>query len=349
VNKKAQNEKANEILGFTSKMAVEINKSQLSIRKSSKAIEIIFSVLAVIIGIVINWLIVVYIISMLHKGVQLANNYSNGYFNHSINKEDLEIRDEFGDLARALYQMGDKIKGIVAEIHISAQSLADASQQFSSTSQQISDGANQQASAAEQLSSSIEEMAANIQQNNNNARETERISVESSTGMRLVADSSGKSYESVKRITEKIGVINDIAFQTNILALNAAVEAARAGEHGRGFAVVAAEVRKLAERSKIAADEIVHLSKDTLKVTEDSGHKLTRIIPEIEKTAKLVQEISASSQEQNAGIDLINNGIQQFNDTTQQNSASAEELASSAEELAAQSDQLKELISFFKV
>jgi methyl-accepting chemotaxis protein len=153
----------------------------------------------------------------------------------------------------------------------------------------------------------------------------------------------------MKKIAEKVSIIGDIAFQTNILALNAAVEAARAGEHGKGFAVVAAEVRKLAERSHIAAGEINELTKSSVEVADKAGSQLESIVPSIQKTAKLVQEISAASIEQNSGANQINNAINQLNKVTQQNAASAEEMATSSEELSSQADSLKDLISFFKV
>jgi len=170
----------------------------------------------------------------------------------------------------------------------------------------------------------------------------------SSGGMKRVKDASEESLLSIRNIAEKIAIVNDIAFQTNILALNAAVEAARAGEHGKGFAVVAAEVRKLAERSKIAAGEIEMMSKTSVNATNESAKLINEMLPEIEKTARLVQEITAASMEQNSGADQINNALQQLNQITQQNAAASEEMATGSEELSAQAEQLKETVSFFK-
>ncbi len=256
-------------------------------------------------------------------------------------------QNEIGILNNSLSDLSTRLLSIISDIYINADNLVVASQQFGSTSQQMSQGASEQASSAEEVSSSMEEMAANIQQNTDNAQQTEKISTEASSGIEKVASASQESLNSIRQIAEKITVVNDIAFQTNILALNAAVEAARAGEHGRGFAVVAAEVRKLAERSKAAADEIVDLSTQSLRVTEEAGGLMVKIIPDIEKTSKLVQEIAAASMEQNSGADQVNSAIQQLNQVTQQNAASSEELATSSEELAAQAQQLKEGIAYF--
>jgi len=286
------------------------------------------------------------VVVALRKGVEFAKKVADGDLSVTV---DVYQKDEVGELADALRNMVEKLKSIVENIQSGADSISGAGFEVSSASQQLSQGASEQASAAEEVSSSMEQMAANIQQNTDNAQQTEKITLNVSQGVEKVGNASKESLESIRNIADKINIINDIAFQTNILALNAAVEAARAGEHGKGFAVVAAEVRKLAERSKIAADEIVALASKSVNVTEDASELMGSLIPEIEKTAKLVQEIAAASIEQNSGSDQINNAIQQLNTVTQQNAASSEELATSSEELSSKAEQLKELISFFRI
>ena len=189
---------------------------------------------------------------------------------------------------------------------------------------------------------------ASVQQNTNNAHQTEKIAIKASTDALDGSVAVNEAVSSMKLIAEKITIISDIARQTNILALNAAVEAARAGDQGRGFAVVAAEVRKLAEKSQVAATEINELSKSSVTIAEKSGRLLGEIVPNIQHTAKLVEEINASSSEQNLGAGQINSALQQLNQVTQQNAATSEEMAASAEELSSQADQLKEIISFFR-
>jgi len=208
---------------------------------------------------------------------------------------------------------------------------------LSNSAQGFSQGSSEQASASEQISASMEQMLANVNQNAENALQTEKIAINATTGMDKISQSSINSLNSIKEIAQKITIINDIAFQTNILALNAAVEAARAGEQGKGFAVVASEVRKLAERSKTAANDIVAL----VKYLEDT-------IPEINKTVHLVKDIAIASNEQNLGVNQINNAINDLNKVTQQNAANSEEMASNTELLTEQAEQLKELIAFFK-
>jgi len=261
----------------------------------------------------------------------------------------IDRQDEIGQLNQSLSSMAASLRNMIGMTQKSINAIGETSLMLSSESLSLSNSTTEQASAIEEISSSMEEMVASIQQNMHNSHQTEAIANKAVESIREVAISSHESLESVRLITEKTRVVNDIAMQTNILALNAAVEAARAGQHGRGFAVVAAEVRKLAERSKLAADEIAALSGSTLSITEESELKLLAIVPEIEKTAHLVQEISTSSREQNAGADQINSSIQQFSYVTQQNSSTSEELATSSADLAKQSSQLKKVISYFKI
>ena len=314
--------------------------------KSTRGIIIIVSILAFIIALISSYLLSNNIINVIKKGVDFSKKIANGDLEAKI---EIDQKDEIGGLAKSLSEMALKLKDIVRNIITGADSIAIASQQMSSTSQNISQGASEQASSTEEVSSSMEEMTSNIQQNTDNSRQTESIAQKVVTGVREGSNSSGISEKAMREIADKITIINDIAFQTNILALNAAVEAARAGEHGKGFAVVAAEVRKLAERSKIAADEINELSSQGVKVSAEAGKKLREIVPEVERTVSLVQEIAAASMEQNSGADQINKAIQQLNQVTQHNAAASEELASGAEELAGQAEQLKELIGFFSV
>lgn len=262
---------------------------------------------------------------------------------------EMKVRSDKDELVQSLNDMIQSMNRVITEFILAADNITAASIEISSGSQQLSQGATEQASSTEQVSSSMEEMVSNIEQNTDNAQQTEKIALTATDGIRVGNRSVEVSVSAMKDIAEKIKIINDIAFQTNILALNAAVEAARAGEQGKGFAVVAAEVRKLAERSKIAATEIEELSRNGVNISVQAGQQLAALVPEIEKTTKLVQEISAASIEQNSGASQINNAIQQLNQVVQQNAAASEEMATNSEELATQAERLKEMARFFKV
>lgn len=259
----------------------------------------------------------------------------------------LAKRSEKDELMGALSDMVFRLSEIVGQVMEAAQNVSTSSNEMSKSAIQISEGANEQSASAEEVSSSIEEMASTIQQNSDNSMTTERIAVASAQGMMDVNTSAQKSLDAIRQISEKIKIINDIAGKTDILAINAAIEAARAGEQGKGFAVVAAEVRKLAEVSQRAAVEINELSASSLRITEEAGGAMMKIIPDIQKTAQLVKEIAASSNEQRMGSEQITKAVIQFTQVTQQNAAAAEEMSSSSEELASQAELLKDTIGFF--
>jgi len=274
----------------------------------------------------------------------IANQISNGDL--TVAPKPLSDKDVLGV---ALEQMVDRLRGVVADALSAADNVSSGSQELSASAEQVSQGASEQAASAEEASASMEEMAANIKQNADNAAQTEKIARQSAKDAENSGEAVARAVEAMRTIAQKIGIVQEIARQTDLLALNAAVEAARAGEHGKGFAVVASEVRKLAERSQSAAAEISLMSTDTVKAAQDAGDMLGRLVPDIRKTAELVSEISAACREQDIGAAQINEAIQQLDKVTQQNSGASEEMSATSEELATQAEELQASIAFFKV
>ena len=280
----------------------------------------------------------------LRKSATLADQIAQGDL--TVNHTPLSDKDKLG---HALVTMVERLRNVVGDASAAADNVAAGSQQLSASSEQVSQGATEQAAAAEEASASMEEMAANIKQNADNAAQTEKIARQSSQDAEASGVAVDRAVGAMRVIAEKIGIVQEIARQTDLLALNAAVEAARAGEHGRGFAVVASEVRKLAERSQTAAAEISAVSGDTVQAAAQAGEMLTKLVPDIRRTAELVAEISAACREQDIGASQINQALQQLDTVTQQNASASEQITSTSEELAGQANELQQSIAFFRV
>lgn len=249
----------------------------------------------------------------------------------------------------SMINMQEKLVDIVQQIQGNSEQISSAATEVSATASSLSEATSEQAASVEETSASIEQMGASISQNSENSQITDRIASESAIAASEGGEAVASTVKAMSQIAEKISIIEEIAYQTNMLALNAAIEAARAGEHGKGFAVVAAEVRKLAERSQVAASEISTLTVDSVKVAEQAGTLLEKMVPDINRTAELVQEISAASEEQSSGVGQITSAMQQLDKVTQQNAAGSEELAATAEEMQAQSENLQHIVSFFRL
>ena len=282
----------------------------------------------------------------LHKALSAARSIAHGDLTNHIA---VTGHDEITEVLSAIQDMATKLRSVVGDVISTAQNMASGSQELAANAGQLSRGATQQAASTEEASSSMEEMTANVKQNAENASQTETIARRSSADAEASGVAVGRAVEAMQTIASKINIVQEIARQTDLLALNAAVEAARAGEHGRGFAVVASEVRKLAERSQGAAAEIGTLSAETVKVARQAGEMLAKLVPDIKRTAALVEEITASCREQDVGSAQINQSIQQLDKVTQQNAAASEQVASTSDELSSQAEQLQATIGFFRI
>jgi methyl-accepting chemotaxis protein len=292
------------------------------------------------------WLITVSITRPVAEAKRAAERLAAGDLNVVLSATST---DEVGELIVALKRTVEKLREVLAGVLTAADNIGSASEQVSSASQQLSQGASEQAASVEESSSSIEEMNSSITQNSENAKVTDGIAGKAAKEASDGGAAVNQTVAAMRTIAQKIGIIDDIAYQTNLLALNAAIEAARAGAQGKGFAVVAAEVRKLAERSQVAAQEIGSVAENSVQLAERAGQLLNTMVPAIQKTAELVQEIAAASAEQSTGASQINTAINQLNQTAQQSAAASEQLASTAEEMTSQVDELRDLIGFFKL
>ncbi len=342
-------EKVQGLLRKTTETAKEKILSEDQMIKNAVATRVVVStvsVIAVILGTLLGIAITKSITRPLRKSVDFTRAVAAGDLHDHL---DINQNDEVGQLAGALNSMVSTLRNVVANVRSASDNVAEGSRELTDRSSLMSQGATEQAASAEEASSSIEEMNATIRQNSDNAQQTEKIALKSAADAAESGDTVANTVNAMKEIAQKTSIIEEIARQTNVLALNAAIEAARAGEHGRGFAVVAAEVRKLAERSQTAAAEISRLTVTSVAVAERSGAMLAKLVPDIQKTSQLVQEINAASREQTTGADQINNAIQQLNQVIQQNAGSSEEMAATAEELSAQAEQLRDAIAFFRV
>lgn len=339
--------KVSEFISIEKKLLVVRDEDAKSTARSANMITIFGIVIAIVFGVLVILLLLKIVMSQLGGEPAVALDITkeiaagNLYITNT-NHSNIGLIGE-------MYTMADNLRGIVSQVLSSSNNVSSGSAQLSETAYQMSQGASEQASSIEEVSSSMEEMVSNIKRNAENSSQTEKIALKSAMNAENGGDAVSKTVDAMKDIASKINVIEEIARNTNLLALNASIEAARAGEYGKGFAVVASEVGKLAERSQQAASEINLLASSSVKVAEEAGQTIIAMIPEIKHTAELVQEISASSNEQNSGAEQINLAISQLDKVIQQNASVSEESSSMAEELNSQAVALKEAISFFKM
>jgi methyl-accepting chemotaxis protein len=336
----------NTLEGLERKLSREEHAAaQVSFASVMKVLLLVLAV-AVVLSFLASLLISRIVTASLTEAVQVADRIAEGDLTVAIESSS---RDEIGQLRAAMKNMVDKLQAVVADVKSASTYVASGSQQLSSGAAQMSHGASAQAASAEEASSSVTQMNGTIRQNADNALETGKIAQQSAADAAESGKAVSETVAAMRNIASEIAIIEEIAHQTNLLALNAAIEAARAGSQGKGFAVVASEIRKLAERSQRAAAEIAKLSSSSIAIAERTGQLLVKLVPDIQKTAQLVQEIAAASVEQSTGAEQMNTAIRSLNEVTQQNAGAAQEVSATAEELSAQAEQLQTAVEFFRV
>jgi len=336
----------NDLLAYQGELMETSGKEAEEAYQAARGLMLALGVIAFLLGAGIAFWVTRSITGPINQAVGVANQLAEGDLSAKI---EVNSKDETGMLLAAMQAMVGKLTQIITEVRSASDNLSSASEEVSATAQSLSQGASEQAASVEETSASIEQMSASIAQNTENAKVTDGMASKSSKEAVEGGEAVKQTVTAMKSIAGKIGIIDDIAYQTNMLALNAAIEAARAGEHGKGFAVVAAEVRKLAERSQVAAQEIGELASGSVEMAERAGKLLDEMVPSIQKTSDLVQEITASSEEQSSGVGQISSAMNQLNQATQQNASASEQLAATAEEMSSQAEQLQSTMSFFKV